>query len=125
MNHSKSIMRLFGYVIVVISIVAVGTAFAAESTPEKPAEMATQAETAQPAEAAMPAEMATAADISITGIVEKSDSGLQIKAADANYFVMGQDLSSMVGKTVTATGTLDEGKEGKTLNVLTCKEVAQ
>lgn len=113
MNHPKSIMRLFGYVLVLVCIVAVGAALAAEGTPEKPAEMA------------KPAAMEKAKDISITGIVEQGESGLVIKAADADYFVMGQDLTAMLGKTVTATGTLEEGAAGKTLNVMSCKEVAE
>ena len=65
-----------------------------------------------------------AGDNSVTGTVEKSDQGIIIKAEDgAQYIVMGKDLSKMVGKTVKATGTLAEGKSGKTLTVISVEPV--
>ena len=67
---------------------------------------------------------AIAADDSITGTVEQTDNGIVISADDGDqYIVMGKDLSSMVGKTVKATGTLAEGKSGKILTVISVEPV--
>lgn len=67
---------------------------------------------------------AIAGDNSITGMVEKTDQGIVISADDGDtYIVMGKDLSEMVGKTVKATGTLAEGKSGKTLTVISVEPV--
>lgn len=61
---------------------------------------------------------------SVIGIVEKTDSGIVLSAADgATYNVMGVDLSDMVGKVVKATGTLGEGPSGKTLTVASVEPV--
>ncbi len=62
-------------------------------------------------------------EISLTGAVEKTDAGMIIKVADTNYMVSGQDLATLVGKTVKVTGTLSEGKDGKTINVLSYEEI--
>ncbi|MGD9366501.1 MAG: DUF5818 domain-containing protein [Desulfobacteraceae bacterium] len=65
-----------------------------------------------------------AGDQSVTGKVEKTDQGIVIAADDgATYIVMGKDLSEMVGKTVKATGTLEEGASGKTLTVISVEPV--
>jgi hypothetical protein len=67
---------------------------------------------------------AFAADDSITGTVEQTDNGIVISSDDGDqYIVMGKDLSSMVGKTVKATGTLAEGKSGKILTVISVEPV--
>ena len=58
----------------------------------------------------------------ITGTVEKTDAGLIIKAGEADYLVAGQDLSSMVGKKVKATGTVAEAQGQKTLTVTSFSE---
>lgn len=72
----------------------------------------------------MAATGAIAGDQSVTGTVEKTDQGIVIAADDgATYIVMGKDLSEMVGKTVKATGTLAEGKSGKTLTVISVEPV--
>ncbi len=70
------------------------------------------------------AAVAIAGDQSITGTVEKTKQGIVISADDgATYMVQGKDLSEMVGKTVKATGTLAEGKSGKTLTVISIEPV--
>jgi hypothetical protein len=60
-----------------------------------------------------------AGESSLIGIVEKTDKGIVISAADgATYNVMGADLTDMVGKVVKATGTLEEGPIGKTFTIV-------
>jgi hypothetical protein len=67
---------------------------------------------------------AFAGDVSVTGTVEKSDSGIVISADDgAKYNVMGADLTEMIGKSVKATGTLAEGASGKVLTVISVEPV--
>jgi len=68
---------------------------------------------------------AIAGDNSITGTVEKNDKGVVVISADNGdqYIVMGKDLTTMIGKTVKATGTLAEGKSGKILTVVSVEPV--
>ena len=68
---------------------------------------------------------ATAEDSTITGLVEQTESGVMIKAVEGDYMVAGQDLSPMVGKTVTVTGTVAESDAGKIITVLAVEEVTQ
>ncbi|MEJ2041317.1 MAG: hypothetical protein P8X55_20665 [Desulfosarcinaceae bacterium] len=61
---------------------------------------------------------ALAAEQSVTGKVEQTEKGIIIAADDGDtYVVMGKDLSSMVGETVKAVGTVEEGDMGKTLTI--------
>lgn len=72
----------------------------------------------------MAAPLAFAGEKSITGTVEQTDQGIVISAADGDtYLVSGQDLAPMVGKTVKATGTLEESDAGKTLTIISVEEV--
>lgn len=59
----------------------------------------------------------------IQGTVEQTDSGVVIVADDAQYIVVGEDLSAMVGKTVAVTGTVEDTQEGKTIKVMAVKEI--
>jgi hypothetical protein len=60
-----------------------------------------------------------AGESSVTGTVEKTDTGFVIAADDgATYNVMGADLSKLVGQAVKATGTVEEGPSGKTLTIV-------
>lgn len=69
---------------------------------------------------------ALAADQTVTGIVEKTAQGIVLSADDGNsYMIQGQDLSKMVGKSVKATGTLEEGKTGKIINVIKFEELKE
>ena len=63
--------------------------------------------------------------IAITGTVEQTDTGFVIMGDDGeDYYVVGKDLSTMIGKDVEAIGTVTENEEGvKTLHLLTVKEV--
>jgi hypothetical protein len=68
--------------------------------------------------------VALAAEETISGTVEQSAQGFVISADDGQtYMVQGSDLSKMVGKTVKATGTLEEGQSGKTINVTKIEEI--
>lgn len=67
----------------------------------------------------MAATGAIAGESSVTGTIEKTDAGFVISGDDgATYNVAGADLSNLVGQTVKATGTLEEGPAGKTLTVI-------
>ena len=69
---------------------------------------------------------ALAAEETISGTVENSDNGIIIAADDGQaYAVQGQDLSAMVGKTVKATGTLEESASGKIISVTMVEEIKE
>jgi hypothetical protein len=62
--------------------------------------------------------------VTITGTVEKSDQGLTIKAGTTTYVLKGQDLSTMVGKTVAVTGMTAKINSGiKSITVEKYKEM--
>jgi hypothetical protein len=70
------------------------------------------------------ASAAIAGQAEVTGKIEKSDQGIVLQADNGDtYRVMGKDLSQMVGKTVTAKGTLAEDKSGKTITVISVQPV--
>lgn len=70
--------------------------------------------------------MAVAGEQIVTGTVQQTDQGIVISTDDgASYLVRGQDLSALVGKTLKATGTLEEGASGKTLTVTSFEEVSE
>ena len=59
----------------------------------------------------------------ITGTVERTADGIVIATNVFDYRVAGRDLTPMVGKTVKATGAVEE-MEGKfTINVISVTEV--
>ena len=70
---------------------------------------------------------AMAMEESVTGVVHKSDTGeMMIKADDGmDYMVEGEDLSSMVGKTVKVTGTLEEKADVTSIKVMKMEEVKE
>ncbi|MCP4745981.1 MAG: hypothetical protein GY874_07545 [Desulfobacteraceae bacterium] len=69
--------------------------------------------------------MAFAEEQTISGTIAQSDQGIVLAADDgAIYLVAGQDLSSMVGKAVEATGTIEEGEAGKTLTISSVEEIS-
>ena len=63
--------------------------------------------------------------IAITGTVDQTDTGFVIMGDDGeDYYVVGKDLSAMIGKDVEAVGTVTQNEEGvKTLHLITVKEV--
>lgn len=61
----------------------------------------------------------------ISGTIMETDEGIVLSADDGAIFkVEGQDLSDMVGKNVTITGTLTEGESGKTITVINVEEIS-
>ena len=70
--------------------------------------------------------LALATEQTIQGKIEKSAHGFVLNAADGEtYMIEGQDASGMVGKTVKATGTVEEGKSGKMIKVQSMEEVKE
>jgi regulator of protease activity HflC (stomatin/prohibitin superfamily) len=63
--------------------------------------------------------------IAITGTVDQTDTGFVIMGDDGeDYYVVGKDLSTLIGKDVEAVGTVTQNEEGvKTLHLITVKEV--
>ncbi|MEJ2363692.1 MAG: hypothetical protein P8075_01185 [Deltaproteobacteria bacterium] len=63
--------------------------------------------------------------IAITGTVDQADTGFVIMGDDGeDYYVVGKDLSTLIGKDVEAVGTVTQNEEGvKTLHLITVKEV--
>jgi hypothetical protein len=70
--------------------------------------------------------MASGHEESVTGTVEQTDQGFVISADTGEKIkLMGEEdaLAGMVGKQVKATGTVEEGAEGKSLNISNIEEV--
>jgi len=53
----------------------------------------------------------------IRGTVVKTENGIVIFSDAGSFLVSGQDLSSMVGRNVKATGTVEEGGERPTIRL--------
>ncbi len=129
------------FIVIVLSVVvAMGVAC---SNKEAPSQTAGANEEGQPAameqgdQAAMEeqqsqagGEMAEQAEeaaqmpksVELTGMVEQGDNGVVIVTDLGKYNVTGQDLSSMVGKTVKVTGALEESAGEYTINVESVEE---
>jgi hypothetical protein len=113
--------------------VAVGTVLAAESgggtaAGAAPKAAGTGSKAAEPAgKAAEPAAKATTSAKSkpktVTGMVEKTPTGLILKARREIYTLSGKDLSSMVGKKVKITGTVTKTDKGSAFHVMRAQEV--
>jgi hypothetical protein len=61
-------------------------------------------------------------ETTITGMVQQVEEEFVIVTADGEYFVKGQDLAEMVGKMVTAVGTVTEEDGEKTIEVTSVVE---
>lgn len=62
----------------------------------------------------------------VTGTIDQTDAGFIIKAEDTNYSIITRsDLSTMVGKKVTVTGTVSEIGDNKTIHMMTIEEVQE
>jgi hypothetical protein len=59
----------------------------------------------------------------VTGMVEKTDKGIILKARREIYTVTGKDLSSLVGKKVKVTGTLTKTEKGSIFHVMRAQEI--
>jgi ankyrin repeat protein len=65
---------------------------------------------------------AIAAEERIAGTIQKTDQGIVLSADNGNtYIIIGKDLSEMIGRTVSVTGTLAESASGKILTVVSVK----
>ncbi len=73
-----------------------------------------QAESTQPA--AMPKTLA------LTGTVAQEGDDIMLVTDLGDYVIAGQDLSSMVGKSVNVTGAVEEADGKYTINVLSFSE---
>ncbi|MCP4745978.1 MAG: hypothetical protein GY874_07530 [Desulfobacteraceae bacterium] len=72
------------------------------------------------------ATFALAGEETISGIVAQTDQAIVISADNGEtYLIAGQDLSALAGKTVKATGTLEEGEAGKILKIISVEEVRE
>lgn len=86
---------------------------------EQPAASQSQDQPMSAAQQQEPAKASATASVpmEITGLVEQTDSGYVIATKVFDYHVAEQDLSALVGKTIKATGTVQEN-EGKYTIVL-------
>jgi hypothetical protein len=77
----------------------------------------------KPASSSDKAAPAKAKPKTVTGMVEKTDKGITLKARRELYTVTGKDLSSLVGKKVKVTGTLTKSDKGNTFHVMRAQEI--
>ena len=77
--------------------------------------------------AAVAADKAKNAEETIQGMVEKNDSGMtMIKTDDGKSFmVLGQNMTTMIGKKVKVTGSLSKGKSTRSIMVTQFEEVQE
>ena len=61
--------------------------------------------------------------VEVTGKVENTDAGIVIATNMFDYHVTGQDLTSMIGKTVRAKGTVQESDGKYSISVESVQEV--
>lgn len=63
----------------------------------------------------------------IIGMVDVNANDMIIIAADdgEDYLVKGKDLSSMIGKTIKVTGTLEEGDDAQSITVMEMEEIEE
>jgi hypothetical protein len=96
---------------------------AAEPEQEQPVAAAKEEsmdEQAQQAETATPAEMPKT--LALTGTIAQEGDDIMLVTDLGDYVVAGQDLSSMVGKSVNVTGAVEEVGGKYTINVLSFSE---
>lgn len=76
---------------------------------------------------AVAAEKAKKAPETIQGIVEQGNKGVIVVKTDdgQTFYILGQNMTSMVGKTVKVTGTLSKGKATRSIVVTHYEEVTQ
>lgn len=76
---------------------------------------------------AVAAEKAKKVPETIQGIVEQGNKGVIVVKTDdgQTFYILGQNMTSMVGKTVKVTGTLSKGKATRSIVVTHYEEVAQ
>lgn len=127
-------MRTIFMIMVLSAVVALGAACSRDEAPGKlagvknesqPAAMEQKGEPVGAAaqkgqSAAVPSQMSKA--VEITGTVEQNGDNVVIVTDLGKYTVIGQDLSSMVGKTVKVTGAVAESAGQYTIDVMSVEE---
>jgi hypothetical protein len=114
-------------------LLLIGVSCSGTDTPAKPVAQAEKnAPAAQPEKAKVAETQEPQAPVSpvaampntmeITGQVKQTDDGLVIAANMVDYHVLGRDLTDMVGKTVIATGTVEEAQGRYVINVMSVSE---
>jgi F0F1-type ATP synthase alpha subunit len=63
----------------------------------------------------MPTQAVAEEQITIVGTLQKSKRGIVLNADEETYLIMGQDLSTLIGRKVKITGKLIENYRGKSL----------
>ena len=61
----------------------------------------------------------------IQGMVEKGNKGVAVIKTDdgQTFYILGQNMTSLIGKTVKVTGTLSKGKATRSIVVTSFEEV--
>jgi len=74
---------------------------------------------------AVAAEKAKKAPETLQGMVEQGNKGaIVVKTDDGQtFYILGQNMTSMIGKTVKVTGTLSKGKSTRSIMVTHFEEV--
>jgi len=67
------------------------------------------------------ASAAMAMNEELVGAVIKTDQGCALSTDSGEYLILGKDLTSLEGKTVTITGNVEEGVKSKTIRVNSVK----
>lgn len=67
--------------------------------------------------------IAIAQESSVIGMVEKTDAGLVLKGVDASYRITGGNLSTMIGKTIKAIGTISKHQRSNSIAVVSAEEL--
>ncbi len=57
--------------------------------------------------------------VTLLGTLENSERGVVLLTPDDKYLIIGQDLTSLVGRKVKLTGEVIESRRGKSLKVTT------
>ncbi len=55
--------------------------------------------------------------VTLLGVLENSERGVVLLTQDEKYLIIGQDLTSLVGRKVKLTGEVIESRRGKALKV--------
>jgi hypothetical protein len=77
--------------------------------------------------AAIASEKANAGPQTVQGKVEQGEKGISvIKTDDGQTFnILGQNMASMIGKTVKVTGTVSKGKATRSIVVTSFEEIQE
>ena len=67
--------------------------------------------------------LAIAEESSVIGKVEQTDAGLVLISMEGSYLITGGNLSTLIGKTIKAIGTISKSKRCQSIAVLSAEEV--